>query len=159
MLPVQLSLQLRNCSSQWCARLRNLRNQHLSEYETFVRPDYKDTAWGRMLLHERINDSTHRDGKRFQWRFGVTVRGSIAPTAILARAMIRLLFALTSIWWLLKNCTILNDCLWKYVDADDVEHEMTGAWTITDNGYHVWRFLQCPSRPHMTRRRSLGQFA
>ena len=44
----------------------------------------------------------------------------------------------------IKNCTILNDCLWKYVDADGVEHEMTGAWTITDNGYHAWRFLQCP---------------
>ena len=25
---------------------------------TFVRPDYKDTAWGRMLLHEKINDPT-----------------------------------------------------------------------------------------------------
>jgi hypothetical protein len=42
--------------------------------KTFVRPDYKDTAWGRMLLHERINDPTHRDGKRFQRRFGVTYK-------------------------------------------------------------------------------------
>ena len=41
---------------------------------TFVRPDYKDTAWGRMLLHEHINDPTHRDGLRFQRRFGVTYK-------------------------------------------------------------------------------------
>lgn len=44
----------------------------------------------------------------------------------------------------IKNKNILHDCEWEYFDEHGGVHKMRGAWTITDNGYHQWRMLQCP---------------
>ncbi len=42
-----------------------------------------------------------------------------------------MLFSLDEAMMEIHRGDILGDCIWVYVDAEGVEHTMTGAWVIT----------------------------
>lgn len=52
--------------------MSNFGGANCRERHVCVRPDYHDTAWGRMLHEQSINDPTSPAGKRFERRFGIT---------------------------------------------------------------------------------------